>query len=44
MVVINVNDFQQAMQFTGKVTPSNVGVPAEAAISVPRLNRFGERE
>jgi hypothetical protein len=44
MVIINVNGFQQAMQFTGKITPANVGVAAEASISVPQLNRFGERE
>jgi serine kinase of HPr protein (carbohydrate metabolism regulator) len=44
MVVINVNNFQQAMQFTGQITPANLGVAAEASISVPQLNRFGERE
>ena len=44
MVVIDVNGFQQAMQFTGKITPTNVGVAADATISVPKLNRSGERE
>jgi hypothetical protein len=44
MVVIEVNGFQQDMQFTGPISENNVGIAAESSITIPQLNRFGERE